>query len=78
MAELNSTKGALASVGVWGGIIAVLAGGAGIFGYTVSAEDVTALSEYAQQIYLLVTGVGGMIGGLAAIWGRIRASKKIG
>ena len=34
------TKGLLASKAVWGGIIAVLAGAAGIFGYTVSPEDV--------------------------------------
>lgn len=75
---MNGTKGALSSVGVWGGIVAVLAGIIGVFGYAVSPEDINTLANSAQQIYLAVSGIAGVFGGLVAIWGRIRASKKIG
>lgn len=64
------TKGLLASKAVWGGIIAVLAGAAGIFGYTVSPEDV-------ESVTTLVTGIGAAVGGLLAVYGRIRATKVI-
>ena len=66
----NETKSATQSAGVWGGIIAVLAGIAGLFGYSISEADQATLSQG-------VTGAFAFVGGIVAIWGRIRATKTI-
>lgn len=58
------------SKGVWGGIIALLAAIAGAFGYTVTGDDQQALSEIALSL-------GGAVGGLLAIYGRVKASKRV-
>lgn len=68
---MNDFKNILASKTVWGGLIAVAAGLAGIFGYTIGAEDQVAIVE-------AVTAIGSAIGGAIAIYGRIKATKKIG
>lgn len=68
---MNGTKGFFSSVGIWGGLIALGAGVAGIFGYAVSADDTAQLSALVDDLVAAV-------GGLVAIWGRIRATKKIG
>lgn len=64
------TKPALQSTGVWGGIIAVLAGVAGLFGYSISEADQATLTQ-------VIASAGATLGGVIAIWGRIRATKKI-
>lgn len=58
------------SKAVWGGLLAVVAGIAGVFGYTVSAEDQSILAEAAVSAVSVV-------GGLLAVFGRIKASKGI-
>ena len=63
-------KPATQSAGVWGGVIAVLAGIAGLFGYSISEADQTTLSQG-------ITGALAFAGGILAIWGRIRATKTI-
>lgn len=64
------------SKGVWGGVIAFLGVIATrFFGIQINADDQIIITNY------LVTGIGqgaAMIGGLLAIWGRIKATKKIG
>ena len=55
----------------WGGLIALLAGILGIFGYTLLPEDQAALVDGG-------TAIAASIGGVIAIWGRVKASKKIG
>lgn len=65
------TKSIFASKGVWGGVIAVLAGGAGLLGFTVTASDTSSIVSHIDSIVAAV-------GGLLAIWGRISATKKIG
>jgi hypothetical protein len=71
MSDLSGTKPAVASTGVWGGIIAVIAGIAGLFGYSITEADQASLVQSVSA---------GMatLGGLIAVWGRVRASKKIG
>ena len=56
---------------VWGGLIAVGAAVAGSFGVDVDAATQGEIADY------IVVGVGA-IGGLVAIWGRVKAEKKIG
>lgn len=68
---MEEFKGLFASRTVWGGILALLAGLAGLFGYTVTAEDTATLTE-------LLASVGSAVGGIVAIYGRIVASKRIG
>jgi hypothetical protein len=68
---MDDTKGIFASKTVWGGIIVVIAAIAGLFGYTISAEDQTALVGYIESAATIA-------GGLLVIWGRITATKRIG
>ena len=64
-------KSAFASKGVWGGLIAVAAGLLAVFGYSISPAD-------QVQLVNLVAGLISAIGGILAIIGRIRATKRIG
>lgn len=60
-----------ASKGVWGGLVAVLAAVAGIFGFTFGVE--------AQEATVaMVTQILAGLGGLLAIWGRVTAKQPIG
>jgi len=65
------TKGIFASKTVWGGIVALLAGGAAIFGYSVSEIDQASLTE-------AIAGIASAVGGIIAIYGRVTATKAIG
>ena len=67
---MNEYKSLLASRTVWGGIIALAAGIAGIFGYTISP---------AEQVHIVeaVSGVGATVGGVVAIYWRVKATKSI-
>jgi hypothetical protein len=70
MSEEYKTKTLFASKTVWGGIIALLAGVAGIFGYSIQPEDQVAAIEVG-------TALASALGGGVAIYGRIKATKKI-
>lgn len=59
------------SKGVWGGLLALAASVAGVFGYAVGPEDLNELSTLAGS--LAASGAAAI-----AILGRIRATKKIG
>lgn len=59
------------SKGVWGGIVTVLALALTAFGYGIGADDQAALVDY-------LVSIGGAVGGLLAIYGRVKASKKVG
>ena len=67
---MENYKGMLQSKTVWGGLLAVLAGVAGLLGYTVTATDLSSIGD-------AITSVVSMVGGLIAIYGRIKATKKI-
>lgn len=55
---------------VWGGVVAVGAGVAGIWGYSVSPDDQAAIVD-------VVAAVTAAFGGGCAIVGRIMATKKV-
>ena len=65
------TKAWYKSKGVMGGIVTIMAVVLGTFGYKLAPEDQTQLIE-------AVSAIGGVIGGLLSIYGRVTASKSIG
>ena len=67
---MNDIKNWWQSKTIWGGIITVVAVALGAFGYTLSGDDQIALVEF-------VSTIGGAIGGLLAIYGRVKASKAV-
>lgn len=64
------TKKWYASKTVWGGLIAVASATAGLFGVYIDEQT------QAQITDLALVGAGA-VGGLIAIWGRIKADKEI-
>ncbi len=68
---MNDFKSIFASKTFWGGAIALLAGVLGFFGYSLLPDDQAVLVEGGSA-------AAAAIGGLVAIIGRIKASKKIG
>jgi hypothetical protein len=70
MGNTRNYKGLFASRTVWGGLIALLAGVLGVFG--ISMDDAT--QQAAIEVGL---ALGSAIGGAVAIYGRIKASKRI-
>lgn len=72
---LSGSKPLWQSTTFIGVIIMVLAQVAAIFGYQVSPDDITAITGNADQ---LVAGLVTAIGAIVAIWGRVRATKRIG
>jgi hypothetical protein len=70
MVDNIETKSMWASKGVWGGIIAVVASAAGIWGYSITPAD-------QGNIVELITSIIALGGGALAIIGRIFASKTI-
>lgn len=75
--NLLGGKPALKSVGVWGSIVVVLASGAQLLGYTINADDQATLVKYLDAGVLAVSSLVSLAGGVAALWGRIRATKVI-
>jgi hypothetical protein len=67
---VDETKLIWKSRGFWGGVVAVLAGMAGMIGYEISPDTQDGLLNYGE-------GIVACVGGLIAIWGRIKASKRI-
>ncbi|MGH6719627.1 MAG: hypothetical protein ACREER_09945 [Alphaproteobacteria bacterium] len=67
---MTSTKSFLASTTIWGGLVAMIAAGLGFLGYSFAEADQAQVVEWA-------TSLAGMIGGLIAVVGRVRASKRI-
>ena len=67
----ESNKNWWASRTVWGGLIALIAGALGVFGYTLLPEDQAALIDGRSAL-------AASLGGIIAIWGRVRASRQIG
>ena len=74
---MEQTKRWFESAGVWGGIVAALAGVAGLFGYTITPEDQAQIASTASRVAELVLSVGALGGGILSIFGRVRASKTI-
>jgi hypothetical protein len=64
------TKSLLMSKTFWGAVMAIVASLVGFAGYTFGAEDQQALVE-------VITTVGTAVGGVLAIYGRVKATKAI-
>lgn len=67
---MSDVKGLLESKTVWAAIVTLGASALAFFGYSVTPEDQSAIPE-------LVAGIGGTVGALGAIYGRVKASRKI-
>lgn len=67
---MDETKAWWQSRTVWAGLVALFAGVAGMVGYVID-------SDMQESIVALATGIVSGIGGLLAIYGRIKASKQI-
>ncbi len=72
---MENVKSWLLWKGVWGGLVTLGAGLAGLFGYSFPAEAQALLSEDLYQLAVAGTTV---VGGALAVWGRLKAAKKIG
>jgi uncharacterized membrane protein len=53
-----------------GAVITVLALVAGVFGYGIGPEEQAAIADY-------IVTLGGVVGGLLAIYGRVKADKAV-
>lgn len=67
---MEEFKSAIASKTIWGGLIAILASVASLFGYQVMPEAQSAVVDLAAT-------VGSAVGGVIAIYGRVTATQKI-
>ena len=67
---MDETKSWYMSKTVWGGLIAVAAGAAGAFGYTIAPDD-------QAQIVDAVVVAATVVGGLLSVFGRVKASKAV-
>ncbi len=68
---MNGVKGVLESRTIWAAVLVLAASGLGLWGYSVTPEDQSAVVE-------LLASLGGIVGAFGAIYWRIKASKKIG
>lgn len=68
---MNGVKGLVASKTFWGAALAVVGSIAGLLGYGFSPEEQKAVIEIG-------TTLATAFGGLFAIYGRVKATKKIG
>lgn len=66
----HDTKSPLASLGVLGGAGAVILGVSQLFGWALTPADAADLSD-------AIKGFGASVAGIAAIYGRVRATKKV-
>jgi drug/metabolite transporter (DMT)-like permease len=55
---------------VWGGLVAVVCGVLGLLGYGLEEAERQLLTD-------ALVALGSLIGGLMAIWGRLKASDKV-
>ncbi|MDR3373157.1 MAG: hypothetical protein P4L98_05445 [Ancalomicrobiaceae bacterium] len=75
---MNGTKSLFASTTIWGAALSVVAAAAGLAGYSVSADDQAQALDLIGQIVPLWDRIVVIIGGGVAIWGRIKATRRIG
>jgi hypothetical protein len=68
---MDDTKPWYLSRGVIGSVVAIAAGAAAVFNYQIDASLQAGITEE-------ILGIGSLVGGALALWGRIRASRKIG
>jgi len=71
----EETKPLFKSATFIGVIIMVLAQVAALFGYHYTPDDISVVTD---QTAVIVSAGGTLVGSVLAIWGRIRATKRIG
>ena len=71
---MEDTKKWYLSRGVWGGIIATISGIAGIAGHSVNIEQQT---QIVNTIMILAPFGASTMGGLVALYGRLKANHKL-
>jgi hypothetical protein len=62
-----------ASRGVVGGLVALVCGVLAAMGYAATAEDAAIMTNATEAVLSAISAVGGAV----ALWGRIRATKRI-
>jgi len=70
MTDMTDVKSLFESRTIWAALLALLGGGLGVAGYGFSETDQSAALE-------LISGIIAAIGGLGALYGRIKATKKL-
>lgn len=75
---MTATKSLFASTTIWGAALTVVAAVAGLAGYSVSAEDQTQALDLVGQVFGLWDRIVVIVGGAIAIWGRVKATHRIG
>jgi len=68
---MNDMKNPLQSIGIWGGLAAVVMGVLALFGVGNTPEN-------QETIMRIVLAIGTVVSGVMAIYGRWRAKKEIG
>jgi hypothetical protein len=74
---MDSTKPWYQSSGVLGSLLAMGAGTAATFGYTITPDDQSAIAQTFTQGAGVVSSAISVIGGAVALYGRIRATHKV-
>ena len=74
---MEEVKTLLASKTVLAAIVAIFAGGLSVFGYTLDTKLQYDIVELTGLAVTQLGGVGAVLGGFGAIYGRIKATKKI-
>lgn len=69
----GDTKPWWQSRGVWGGVVAALCGILGALGW-ITRDEAATLTDALPD---LLTAAGGVAGGALAVWGRLRAEKRV-
>jgi len=75
---MDATKSILLSKTAWGAGLAIAASFAGMIGYTVSPADQSQALDLFSQVYDIADRLVVIAGSAFAIWGRIKATHKIG
>ena len=70
MSDFTGEKAWYLSRGVLGPVLGVVAIVSGLFGYTFGPED-------QEALMLAITTIGGAVGNLIGVYGRMKATKKI-
>lgn len=74
MPNENETKAWWQSKAIIGGVVSIGAVAAGLFGYDVDADTQKVIVDEGVAIG---SAVAALVGGVMAIWGRIKATKAI-
>jgi 2-methylisocitrate lyase-like PEP mutase family enzyme len=75
---MDDTKSLLASKTIWGALLAIAASVAGALGFAISGDDQTAALGLVDQIFAEWDRIAALVGGILALYGRIRATRRIG